>query len=514
VSTEPLHQLLPSDSFLEWAFLRWVLSPAVTAGFAKHVQPQSDAKLDGRTYRIDYELIGGDVRIAVELDGFAFHGNRHAFTYDRFRQNDLAGLGRHIIRFTYDAIRNDTARCVAQVQAAIALDPAMAAFIDPTPRIAPPDMDPDPLFALEPSPTASPAPSGGTYFDTVRTRLNHSTLRLCQREAFTALANYYGGGGTHAACVMSVGSGKTALGVVASLAFTRRRALIVTPGSVIRGTFDRALDHQAPTNVLYALPAGALIPGCRPPSVLTLDRQGGAIRSITRDALLNADIIVTNFHSLGTGDDPDDILGKLQPGDIDLIVVDEAHIAASESYQRLFGRFSEARTLLMSACFQRLDGRPIDADVVYRYRLIDSIADGHAKNLRVHRFAPTPPRPPTSSSGLMELGRRSSAEKRSSGSSPTIGSSPASPPSPTSQSARSCGLSELSSTLRLRSSIRSGPGSCSRRSGNATPSRSHRSQTITASRAGPCTTARPRPTSAAPGSASSPKQATYRGSSS
>ena len=42
----------------------------------------------------------------------------------------------------------------------------------------------------------------------------------------------------------------------------------------------------------------------------------------------------------------------------------------------------------MSACFQRLDGKPIDADVVYRYRLIDSIADGNAKNLRVRRFAP------------------------------------------------------------------------------------------------------------------------------
>lgn len=42
----------------------------------------------------------------------------------------------------------------------------------------------------------------------------------------------------------------------------------------------------------------------------------------------------------------------------------------------------------MSACFQRLDGKPIDADVVYRYRLIDAIADGHAKNLRVRRFAP------------------------------------------------------------------------------------------------------------------------------
>ncbi len=42
----------------------------------------------------------------------------------------------------------------------------------------------------------------------------------------------------------------------------------------------------------------------------------------------------------------------------------------------------------MSACFQRLDGRPIDADVVYRYRLIDSIADGNAKSLRLQRFAP------------------------------------------------------------------------------------------------------------------------------
>ena len=101
-------------------------------------------------------------------------------------------------------------------------------------------------------------------------------------------------------------------------------------------------------------------------------------------------MILTNFHSLGTGDDPDDLLVKLQKEDIDYIVIDEAHIAAAESYQRTFQHFVQARTLLMSACFQRLDGKPIDADVVYRYRLIDSIADGNAKNLRVQRFAPNP----------------------------------------------------------------------------------------------------------------------------
>jgi hypothetical protein len=173
----------------------------------------------------------------------------------------------------------------------------------------------------------------------------------------------------------------TALGVVACLAFTRCRAMVITPGSVIRGTFDKAFDYQTVGNVLYGLPGGPLIPGCKPPRVPTLDRDEGPIRSVSRHDLLAADIIITNFHSLGNGEDQDDLLAKLSPADIDLIVVDEAHIAAAESYQRTFHHFNGVRTLLMSACFQRLDGKPIDAYVVYRYRLIDSIADGNAKML-------------------------------------------------------------------------------------------------------------------------------------
>jgi superfamily II DNA or RNA helicase len=227
-----------------------------------------------------------------------------------------------------------------------------------------------------------------SYFDSIRNKLSLKTLRECQVEAFAALGNYFRAGGTHAACVMSVGAGKTALGVVTCLGFTRRRAMVITPGSVIRGTFEKAFDHQMVGNVLYGLPAGPLIPGCKPPQVLTLDRDEGPIRQVSRQDLLAADIILTNFHSLGNGQDPDDLLAKLNPADIDLIVVDEAHIAAAESYQRTFCHFNEARTFLMSACFQRLDGKPIDADVVYRYRLIDSIADGNAKNVRVYRFAP------------------------------------------------------------------------------------------------------------------------------
>jgi len=383
--SDSLHQSLPAESFLEYAFLRWVLQPAAAFEILPCVIPQRPVEVAGHIYRVDYEIVGAERVFAIELDGFEFHGSRPAFTYDRLRQNDLLATGRTVIRFSYDAIRLETERCVQQLQAALKLDPLLTKFIVAHPVVERPEMDPDPLHALAPAPNRTMSDS---YFATVRNKLNHKTLRDCQTQAFAALANYFHSGGKNAACVMSVGAGKTALGVVAALALTERRALIITPGSVIRGTFDKAFDHEASGNVLYGLPGGPLIPGCRPPKVLTLDREEAAISQVSRQELLAADVIITNFHSLGTGDDPDDVLAKLDALDIDFIIVDEAHIAAAESYQRAFKHFSSARTVLMSACFQRLDGKPIDADVVYRYRLIDSIADGNAKNLRVSRFAP------------------------------------------------------------------------------------------------------------------------------
>jgi superfamily II DNA or RNA helicase len=383
----PIYEILSSESFLEYAFLRWVLAPATKSKIVERIVPQKKIQCAGHTYKVDYAIEGQRNLIVVELDGFEFHGSRNAFSYDRLRQNDLHAAGCIVARFSYDSIRLETARCVSQLQALMVLDPLLSTLIIKEPVVERPEMFPDPLYSLT-SPPGSASQMMSSYFDQIRSNLNLKTLRECQSQAFAALGNYFGAGGTNAACVMSVGAGKTALGVASCLAFTKRRAVVITPGSVIRGTFDKAFDHQAIGNALYGLPGGPLIPGCKPPKVLTLDRDGGPIRGVSREDLIGADVIITNFHSLGTGDAPDDLIAKLQPTDIDLIVVDEAHIAAAESYQRTFRHFESARTILMSACFQRLDGRPIEADVVYSYRLVDSIADGNAKNLRVRRFAP------------------------------------------------------------------------------------------------------------------------------
>jgi superfamily II DNA or RNA helicase/very-short-patch-repair endonuclease len=387
----PFADHLPADSYLEHAFLRWVLGPAARFGLAVHLRPQHRVAVGEHEYRLDYLIEGGRLRIAVELDGYAFHSDRPAFTHDRLRQNDLAAAGYTVLRFSYDAVRTDTARCVRQLQALLRQDPRLAPFVVESPDVPTPVMEPSPLVGgphAPPPPRSAPGGPPQTYFDGARGTLRLDPLRQCQREALFALANYYGSGGTRAACVMSVGAGKTVLGVAAALAFARRRALVVTPGSVIRGTFARALDPEALGNALYGLPSGPLLPGLTPPRTLVLDGSDGPLRDVPAADLDAADVIVTNFHALGTADDG--LLAKLGPDAVDVIVVDEAHIAAADSYQRLFAHFPRARTLLMSACFQRLDGRPIEADVVYRYRLTDAVADGHAKRVRAVRFEPDP----------------------------------------------------------------------------------------------------------------------------
>ena len=102
--------VLSADSFLEHAFLKWVLAPAALPAIAASSTPQREVVLDGHRYRLDYEIAGSEHVIAVELDGFEFHGNRSAFSYDRMRQNDLHGTGRIVVRFSYDSIRLETRR--------------------------------------------------------------------------------------------------------------------------------------------------------------------------------------------------------------------------------------------------------------------------------------------------------------------------------------------------------------------------------------------------------------------
>lgn len=83
----------PGDSDLEMRFVRGL----VAAGLPEPVL-QHRITVGTRRYRID--LAYPEVKVAIEIDGWEYHGTRTAFDEDRARANDLVVAGWRVLRFT------------------------------------------------------------------------------------------------------------------------------------------------------------------------------------------------------------------------------------------------------------------------------------------------------------------------------------------------------------------------------------------------------------------------------
>lgn len=58
------------------------------------------------------------LKIAIEVDGRAFHSDRQSFERDRERQNMLVVLGWVVLRFTWERIVNDPEGVLAEIATA------------------------------------------------------------------------------------------------------------------------------------------------------------------------------------------------------------------------------------------------------------------------------------------------------------------------------------------------------------------------------------------------------------
>lgn len=71
----------------------------VEAGFTGF-QVNHPVRAGGRVYRLDVALV--EERLAIEVDGRAFHTDAHRFQHDRTRQNALIAAGWRVLRFTWE----------------------------------------------------------------------------------------------------------------------------------------------------------------------------------------------------------------------------------------------------------------------------------------------------------------------------------------------------------------------------------------------------------------------------
>lgn len=106
-------RLEPLESELEALLVQILRDHGVEAPVRQH-----PVTIAGKDFRIDVAY--PEHRIAIESDGFADHGHRHAFEDDRVRQNLLALDGWTILRFTWRQICGQPEWVADQVRQALA----------------------------------------------------------------------------------------------------------------------------------------------------------------------------------------------------------------------------------------------------------------------------------------------------------------------------------------------------------------------------------------------------------
>ena len=128
--TKLLYQRLYADSYLEYLFLKRVLSPATLPEIADLIVPQFPIKAENNIYKIDFGLIGeSEKKYAIELDGYTYHKDHATFNSDRERNNYLVTKGWQVIHFTYKDVTQQPGKSIQQLQQLLGKDELLKYFL-------------------------------------------------------------------------------------------------------------------------------------------------------------------------------------------------------------------------------------------------------------------------------------------------------------------------------------------------------------------------------------------------
>jgi hypothetical protein len=108
-----LTALHPGKALTRSAFERLALPLLATQGI-----PRGEINARAAGYEVD--LLWRDHRLAVELDGRAFHASPASFRDDRRRDADLQAAGYRVLRFTYQQVTEETGWVVTRIRQLLA----------------------------------------------------------------------------------------------------------------------------------------------------------------------------------------------------------------------------------------------------------------------------------------------------------------------------------------------------------------------------------------------------------
>jgi DNA repair protein RadD len=198
-------------------------------------------------------------------------------------------------------------------------------------------------------------------------------LREPQIQAYLKIKEHFDSGETGPAlAVLPTGTGKTGLLALIPYGVAERRVLVITPSLVIRDGIMKSLDSS---NLINFWHQHDVIHSRRNlPEVVEYGPD------LPIEILEKANFVVVNIHKTQLAR-MNSLLGRVPSNFFDMVIIDEAHHSAAQSWVDLERHFSAAKVVKLTGTPWRTDNARIFAKEVYNYPLGRAMVSGYAKRL-------------------------------------------------------------------------------------------------------------------------------------
>lgn len=206
-------------------------------------------------------------------------------------------------------------------------------------------------------------------------------LRYPQRKSYKALKDAFGENcDSHKIVVLATGAGKTGVIALAPFKISNGRVLIITPSLIIREGISDEFDTRTDYN--FWSDKKVILDDTKLPNVY---RYAGFSTSSDKKRVLkylsDADIVIANIHKVYNKKSEKPLVSILDSDFFDMIIIDEAHHSAAESWIETLKYFNAKKIIKLTATPFRADEKELGGEIIYSYDLADAIKDGIVKNI-------------------------------------------------------------------------------------------------------------------------------------
>lgn len=220
------------------------------------------------------------------------------------------------------------------------------------------------------------------FMETKVNIINNKELREPQVDAYIELHNHFEvqKKKTPAIIVLPTGSGKTGLMAIAPFYISKGRVLIIAPQLTILDTIESALDSGNARN--FWMEREVISNSSQVPKLIVFEG-----RNSRKSIIEEANVIIANIQKLQKNNDAS-LINNYPSDFFDMIIIDEAHHSAAQTWIDTVKHFSSAKVVKITATPYRTDDKELVGDLVYKYRLSQAMAKKYVKSLEKFNYIP------------------------------------------------------------------------------------------------------------------------------